>query len=193
MDNHRRIDARDVEARNVSGSTAGASSGDFHVYRRQRRRELERLEQLQKDAQDCQILDSRLKAIQQLKARDDQKTAKRAARRRRKKDIRTLARNNQDALKHRVDSSKTTNPQQLAQDNLPDVQLQPAKQHSPLHNENDSERQTLPTKVIQPAHDEGTSHNSDSIRPNDALAEVCPDNFESRSEGHSATPAVKPQ
>lgn len=84
-------DARNVEARNVSGSTAGASSGGFHVYRHQRRRELERLERLEKDAQEREAMEIRSKAIHDLKVRDETKTAKRAAKRQRKKQRKQMA------------------------------------------------------------------------------------------------------
>lgn len=42
--------ADDIKVRAVSGSTAGASSGDFHLYRNQRRIEMSRLAAMDRDA-----------------------------------------------------------------------------------------------------------------------------------------------
>lgn len=44
------FDPRDVRVRNTSGSTAGSGSGDFHVYRQERLRELTRLKTLEAEA-----------------------------------------------------------------------------------------------------------------------------------------------
>lgn len=85
------MDARDVNVKNVTGSTAGASSGDFHVFRHQRRKELERIEQMESDARRKAENDKRLKALSELKTRDELKTAKRAAKRRRRKERRVQA------------------------------------------------------------------------------------------------------
>lgn len=186
MDNYQQTGVRDVEARNVSGSTAGASSGDFHVYRRQRRHELERLEQLEKDAQDRQILESRLKAIQQLKARDEQKTAKRAAKRRRKKEMRILARNNQEATKRRPELPKRSVPQQLVQDNQHKTQLQLTKQLFSSQKENEPKNLAVSEKVIEVGHDghddAEASPGLDTVEIHDVPIEVCSDGSGLRNE-----------
>jgi Protein of unknown function (DUF1168) len=46
--------------KNVQGSSAGAGSGEFHVYKASRRREYERLKSLNDDAQKVSLLQSAL-------------------------------------------------------------------------------------------------------------------------------------
>jgi hypothetical protein len=71
------FDPRDVNAKNVSGSTAGSGSGDFHVYRQERRRELTRIQNLEVEAK--------------RKAEQEQQS-KEALTRRAKEDSRSLSR-----------------------------------------------------------------------------------------------------
>jgi hypothetical protein len=46
------FDARDTEATTASSSIAGAGSGDFHTYRKLKRKEMERLSQLEREAKE---------------------------------------------------------------------------------------------------------------------------------------------
>lgn len=72
--------------KNVQGSSAGAGSGEFHVYKASRRREYERLKMMEesarKEAEDAQFERKRKEAEEQAAA----KTAKNRARRQKKKE-----------------------------------------------------------------------------------------------------------
>ncbi len=89
------FDARSVETRNVTGSTAGAGSGDFHVYRQERRREQDRLTSLKLEA----ITAAEIEEDMRRKADADARTVRRAARRRRKKDLALVRRKRAKAAK----------------------------------------------------------------------------------------------
>ncbi|PWY97066.1 hypothetical protein BCV70DRAFT_139834, partial [Testicularia cyperi] len=71
--------------KNVSGSSAGAGSGEFHVYKQQRRREYERIQIMEEQAQQAAEKDEfdRKRAAQQ--QHDEAKTDKNRAKREKKK------------------------------------------------------------------------------------------------------------
>lgn len=82
------FDPRDIQAKNVSGSTAGAGSGDFHVYRQQRRIELDRIAKMEEEARETKEKEELFHAAEERRMREVNKTQKRAAKRKRKKELR---------------------------------------------------------------------------------------------------------
>ncbi|KAH8553785.1 hypothetical protein BGW37DRAFT_555812 [Umbelopsis sp. PMI_123] len=70
--------------RNVQGSSAGAGSGEFHVYRALRRKEYTRLKEM--DEQEAKEKEAKEYAekLTRMKAEDEERTAKNRAKRRRK-------------------------------------------------------------------------------------------------------------
>lgn len=85
---HQAFNSRDVDAKNVSASTAGASSGDFHVYRHQRRTEMDRLDRMKKEAREKDRKEKDFNEAMERKKKEDLQTMKRAAKRKRKKQRR---------------------------------------------------------------------------------------------------------
>lgn len=67
------------------GSNAGAGSGEFHTYRHSRRREQERLKRIDEEADRQAKEKERLERLAQLENVDEEKTAKRRAKRLKKK------------------------------------------------------------------------------------------------------------
>ena len=70
---------------NVQGSSAGAGSGEFHVYKASRRREYERLQMMDEEAKK-EVADREFaKQKEELKRKDEAKTSKNKARREKRK------------------------------------------------------------------------------------------------------------
>ncbi|CAO3671520.1 unnamed protein product [Rhizopus stolonifer] len=67
--------------RNVSGSSAGAGSGDFHVYRAQRRREYARMKNMEDQEKQEKVHDEYQMKLARLREQDEERTAKKRAKR----------------------------------------------------------------------------------------------------------------
>ncbi|KGO70593.1 Protein of unknown function DUF1168 [Penicillium italicum] len=73
---------------NVQGSSAGAGSGEFHVYKASRRREYERLRMMQSEVDAEKNNETWEKEREEKKRKDDEKTEKNRRRREKKKNAR---------------------------------------------------------------------------------------------------------
>ncbi|KAF9350975.1 hypothetical protein BGX34_000890 [Mortierella sp. NVP85] len=71
--------------KNVQGSSAGAGSGEFHVYRAGRRREYARLRNMELESKEEREQREYEEKVQEKRAQDDEKTEKNRAKRQRRK------------------------------------------------------------------------------------------------------------
>ncbi|KAI4238404.1 MAG: hypothetical protein LQ352_007877 [Teloschistes flavicans] len=70
---------------NVQGSSAGAGSGEFHVYKASRRREYERLRQMEEDVSKEKADEEYERKVEEMRKRDEEKTGKNRRRREKRK------------------------------------------------------------------------------------------------------------
>mmetsp|Transcript_35526 Transcript_35526/g.60183 ORF Transcript_35526/g.60183 Transcript_35526/m.60183 type:complete len:546 (+) Transcript_35526:80-1717(+) len=89
----------------VSGSTAGAGSGDFHVYRATRRREQFRVAGILKQAKEQEDFEEFIKRKEQAHAEQIERTAKKASKRKRRKEARKMWRKKSKGQKHNTFSN----------------------------------------------------------------------------------------
>ncbi|KAJ3289140.1 hypothetical protein HK104_007705 [Borealophlyctis nickersoniae] len=71
--------------RNVQGSSAGAGSGEFHVYRALRRKEYARQKQLDEEAKEAEEKRAYQEKMEAIRRMEEEKTAKKREKRKRKK------------------------------------------------------------------------------------------------------------
>ncbi|KAI9293349.1 DUF1168-domain-containing protein [Neoconidiobolus thromboides FSU 785] len=89
---------------NVQGSSAGAGSGEFHVYRAQRRREYSRLAAMEAEARNEKEREAYQKQIENIRKQEEEKTAKKRAKRLKRKG--NLAGKNKDEMVEKKEPEK---------------------------------------------------------------------------------------
>lgn len=99
----RRIAAPPEIVTNVQGSSAGAGSGEFHVYKASRRREYERLRQMDEEVRNENEAQDFEAAKLERQARDEEKTRKNREKREKKLKAR-MAKGKFDGVNHIKDS-----------------------------------------------------------------------------------------
>lgn len=92
--------------RDVMGSSAGAGSGEFHVYRHLRRREYQRQDFLDKMADKCDADIKYLEKVEQNKVDADERTAKRRKKRDKLKQKKLLAKKAKVAAKRKEEAEE---------------------------------------------------------------------------------------
>lgn len=78
---------------NPYGSTAGAGSGDFHVYRHARAREAERWKQMNQEEREKELEDEYQKKLEANRMEEEQRTAQRRKKRQRHKEAKLKKKN----------------------------------------------------------------------------------------------------
>ncbi|KAJ6115590.1 hypothetical protein N7523_006007 [Penicillium sp. IBT 18751x] len=102
---------------NVQGSSAGAGSGEFHVYKASRRREYERLRLMQSEVEKEKENADWEKQREEAKRKDDEKTEKNRKRREKKRNARGKKGGGQNATMEVDKPSITKGPSVPSQDN----------------------------------------------------------------------------
>ncbi|GJD09506.1 hypothetical protein Gasu2_37540 [Galdieria sulphuraria] len=82
------FDPREVEAQTASSSIAGAGSGDFHTYRKLKRKEMERISELEREAKEGEEKEQFEKQRLERMRKEEERTLKRALKRKKKKEKR---------------------------------------------------------------------------------------------------------
>ncbi|SPO28520.1 uncharacterized protein UTRI_04917 [Ustilago trichophora] len=116
--------ARDV-MKNVTGSSAGAGSGEFHVYKQQRRREYERIQLMEEQNKKRTEQEEFDRKHAQVQRKDEAKTDKNRAKREKKK----LA-----ALKAQA-AAKGKDPAKVSKPSSSSTSQQPETKRPRLHND----------------------------------------------------------
>jgi len=83
----------------VMGSSAGAGSGEFHVYRATRRREYNRVGFIEKMTEQYELDESYHKKLEENKTQAEERTAKKRAKRQRKKQKKLGSKRKKDEKK----------------------------------------------------------------------------------------------
>ncbi|KAK9328787.1 hypothetical protein V1520DRAFT_345050 [Lipomyces starkeyi] len=108
---------------NVQGSSAGAGSGEFHVYKQARRREMERTKIFEEQREKENMLKEFEERREQMRALDEERTNKKREKRRKrgkggKGDDKSTAVNSYNAVKSGMEEAAEQDQIQLPQANL---------------------------------------------------------------------------